>query len=74
MQIRAAAIQVEPGSWDAYVWSTAGSGELSEVSLTWTAGDKSATIRDNDYPYEFSVPVPAGQTELVFEVSGVRSV
>jgi hypothetical protein len=71
--LRAAAIQIEPGPWDAYVWVTAGSRKLKEINLAWRAGDKSGTVRDTDYPYEFSVSVAAGNTEFRFSVKGVTS-
>jgi hypothetical protein len=73
IEARAAAIQIEPGPWQAYIWSTADSGKLKEISLAWTAGDKTGTIKDVDYPYEFSVPVAAGQTAFKFKVSGVKA-
>ncbi len=73
MHIRAAAIQMEPGAWDAFVWSNAGSGSLKEITLEWQVGDKSGTIRDTDYPYEFSVPVPAGETRFTFKTSGIKT-
>ncbi len=73
MEIRAAAIQVKPGSWDGYVWSTAGSRELKEIRLAWKAGDDRGEITDDHYPYEFSVPVPAGEPRLDFTVKGVRA-
>ena len=73
MDVKAAAIQVEPGPWDAYVWSTAGSRTLSEITLSWKAGDKEGSLTDDDYPYEFSVPVLPGETEFRFTTSGIRS-
>ena len=73
LEVRAAAIQVEPGSWDAYVWSNANSGSLKEINLTWTVGNKTETIKDIDYPYEFSVPIMNGKTAFSFTMSGVRS-
>jgi hypothetical protein len=73
MEVRAAVIQVDPGPWDAYVWSTAGSGSLREISLSWKAGGKKGMLTDQDYPYEFSVPVAAGETEFRFATRGVRS-
>jgi hypothetical protein len=72
MELRAVAIQVDPGPWDAYIWSTAGSGKLREITLTWKAGDKQGSVTDYDYPYEFSIPVTVGD-ELRFTTRGVRS-
>jgi hypothetical protein len=73
MEVRAAAIQVEPGPWDAYVWSTAESRTLSEITLTWKAGERKGSLTDRDYPYEFSVPVLVGETKFRFTTSGIRS-
>ena len=73
MNLRAAAIQMEPGPWDAYVWSSAASGSLKEITLEWQAGKQTGTIKDLDYPYEFSVPIPAGETRFTFKVSGTKA-
>ena len=72
MEIRAAAIQIKPGPWQAYVWSTADSGSLQEINLTYTIGGKTGVIKDTDYPYEFSVPVPAGRTPFRFRIQGIN--
>lgn len=73
MKVRAAAIQMEPGAWDAFVWSTAASGSLKEISLHWQIGDQNGTLKDTDYPYEFSVPVPAGETRFTFTTRGLKA-
>ena len=73
MQVHAAAIQVEPGGWDAYIWSNADSGSLKEINLTWKDGNQTETIKDIDYPYEFSVPILNGKKAFKFTTSGVRS-
>lgn len=73
MKIQSAAIQILPGPWDAYVWSSAGSGTLKEIRLEWTIGNQTGTIMDMDYPYEFSVPVPAGETRFTFKTSGIKA-
>lgn len=72
-ELCAAAIQIEPGPWDAFVWSTAGSGSLRQLTLSWRIGAQSGTLEDLDYPYEFSVPVPAGQTAFSYSVSGTKA-
>lgn len=72
MEVRAAAIQVEPGPWHAYVWSTAASKTVQEMTLTWKTEDDGGTLTGTEYPYEFSIPVPAGQS-FSFRVSGIRS-
>lgn len=72
-KLEAAAIQIEPGKWNAFVWTNAGSGELREITLSWTAGDQSGSLTDKDFPYEFSVPVPEGEASFRFTVRGVRA-
>jgi hypothetical protein len=72
-EVRAAAIQIEPGSWQAYVWSTAESRSLKEIKLRWQVGKQTGEITDTEYPYEFSVPVPAGETAFRFKTSGTTA-
>ncbi len=71
--VTAVALRAEPGPWQAYVWSSAATGTLRELVLEWRAGDISGELRTSDYPYEFSVPVPAGPTAFHFRVRGTRS-
>lgn len=73
MKISAATIQVEPEIWSAYVWSNADYGSLKEINLSWRAGNQSGTIKDLDYPYEFSVPVTNGEKSIKLNISGIRS-
>lgn len=73
MELRAAAIQFQPGPWQAYIWSTAASGALKECRLIWHAGETSGELLDTDYPYEFSIPVQAGNPTLRFRMTGIRA-
>ena len=73
IEVRAAAIQIEPGPWQAYVWSTAESRGLKEISLTWTIGTKTGTLKNLEYPYEFSIPVPGVETDFRFHTSGIKA-
>jgi hypothetical protein len=73
VEVRAAAIQVEPGPWQAFVWSTAGTNDLKNVRLTWNAGAKSGTQEVGEYPFEFSVPLATGQTSCRFKVEGTKA-
>jgi len=73
MEMRAAAIQMEPGPWEAYIWCTAKAGNLHEISLNWSVGNQTGTLKDVDYPYEFSVPVPAGHTKFRFSLSAIKA-
>jgi hypothetical protein len=73
MEVHAASIQIEPGTWNAYVWSNAGSGSLKEINLNWTIGSQTGTIKDIDYPYEFSVPVKNGEKSFKFFINGIKA-
>lgn len=73
VEIFATSIQVEPGSWSAYIWSNAESNSLKEINLNWNIGNETGTIKDMDYPYEFSVPVMNGNTVFKFSTNGVKS-
>lgn len=72
-EVRAASIQIEPGPWQAYVWATAGSRSLKQIDLVWQAGGKTGKVSDTEYPYEFSVPVPAGTADFQFHVEGKQA-
>ncbi|WP_304066990.1 hypothetical protein [Pedobacter glucosidilyticus] len=71
MKVNAAAIQILPGSWSAYIWSNANSKSLNEISVSWTCGDKTGVLKDLEYPYEFSIEVPDKEKQFRFSVSGI---
>lgn len=71
--VYAAALQMAPGPWDAYIWSTASPQQASKVSLRYEAGDGWHQIDDQEYPFEFSVPVKEGQTIFRFFIEGVTT-
>jgi len=73
VNIKAAAIQVEPGFWHAYVWSEAASLTVKEMTLTWKAGSLSGTVKDCDYPYEFSIPLTSLEKSFTFFINGVKA-
>ncbi|NQU41885.1 hypothetical protein HQ520_01275, partial [bacterium] len=56
-EVRAAAIQVEPGPWDAYIWSTAWYDEAATVTLHYELNGALHQEIDNSYPFEFTIPV-----------------
>ena len=70
--VRAASIQMQPGAWQAYVYSTAESKTLKKITLTWETENTKGTVVDTDYPYEFSVPVKAGNPTFTFSVEAVK--
>ncbi len=71
-QIRAASIQFKPGPWQAYVYSTAESKTLKKITLTWETEKRKGKLVDMDYPYEFSVPLNAGENTFTFSVEAVK--
>jgi hypothetical protein len=71
-QIRATSIQIEPGPWQAYIYSTADSKTLKQITLRWETDSEKGTVVDIDYPYEFSVPVKAGDSNFSFSVEVVK--
>jgi hypothetical protein len=67
LEVRAAALQIEPESWNAYVWSTADDGLLRKLAIDWTSSDgRKGTASSAEYPYELSIPVPLGNATLSF--------
>jgi hypothetical protein len=71
-EVRAASIQMIPGAWQAFVYSTAESKTLERITLKWEAGKNKGTVVDTDYPYEFSIPVEAGEDSFRFTVESVK--
>ncbi|NQU45248.1 hypothetical protein HQ520_18350 [bacterium] len=63
--MRAVAIQIAPGGYDAFVWCTAQPDEARVVVLEYRSGAESFRMEDTEFPYEFSIPV--GDAETVFE-------
>jgi len=67
---QAAALQVGPGAWDAYVWCTASADQARSVTLRYTVGGVTRTIVDEEYPFEFSVPVADPRAVFRYTVDG----
>jgi len=66
--VKAAAIAVEPGPWDAFIWCTAGDGQAESVTLETRVNGMWKSQIDNDYPFEFNVPMASSQKLLRFRV------
>ena len=58
VEVRAAAVQVRPGPWDAYVWCTAKPDLVKKVVFHYQLGGDWQQVEDAAYPFELSVPVP----------------
>jgi hypothetical protein len=70
IEARAAAIQIAPGSWDAYAWCTASSKEVRKTILHYRADGAWKKLEDAEYPFEFSIPVPGEKTTFKFRLEG----
>jgi hypothetical protein len=66
--VRAAAIQVEPGSWQAYVWSTASPRQARSARLHYQIDGRWRTLDKPDYPFEFMVPVANERQAVRFKL------
>ena len=60
-----------PAATTAFVYLQADDTKFKEVSLTYTVAGRSATLTDASFPFEFTVPVPAGAPAFAFEVHAV---
>ena len=63
---RAAALQVDPGPWYAYVWSTAAPQYARAATLRYQVDGTWRTLTKAEYPFEFTVPLPNERTPLRF--------
>jgi hypothetical protein len=60
-----------PAATTAYVYLQADDSKFKEVTLSYTVGERKATLTDASYPFEFTVPVPVGALSFDFVVQGV---
>ena len=70
VEIRAAALQVLPGSWDAFVYCTASPKQARKVTLHYTTNGTWQKMEDVEYPFEFSVHVPESSQAFRFYAVG----
>lgn len=73
VEVRAAAIQVRPGPWDAYVWCTAMPKQARKVTFHYKLDGEWQKTEDAEYPFELSVPVAGVAQALRFRVEGVAA-
>ena len=59
-----------PAATTAFIYLEADESKFKSVSLTYTIAGRRTTLTDTAYPYEFTVPVPAGTNAFDFEVQG----
>jgi hypothetical protein len=67
---RAMILNFGPAATTAFVYLQADESKFKDVTLTYTIDGRQTTLTDAAYPYEFTVPVPAGTTAFDFEVRG----
>ena len=74
IEVRAAAVQVRPGAWDAYLWCTAKPDRVKKVIFHYQLGGEWKKFEDTEYPFELSVPVadPAQPLRFRVEITGVN--
>ena len=68
VKVKAAAIAVSPGPWDAYIWCTAGDGQARCVTFETRTDGQWQSHTDDDYPFEFNLPIGPDRTSLRFRV------
>ncbi len=68
VELRAAAIQVRPEDWDAYVWLTAFPKQVRRATLHYRTGGDWKQMQVAEYPFEFSIPVANSATPCQFRV------
>jgi len=64
----AAALQVDPGEWYAYVWSTATPQDAHSATLRYQIAGQSQAATKSEYPYEFFIPVKDEHQAMVFQL------
>jgi len=67
--VKAAAIAVAPGPWDAFIWCTAGDGQAKSVTLEAHVDGTWKSQTDSDYPFEFNIPIASSEETLQFRVA-----
>jgi len=58
-----------PAATTAFVYLQADDSKFKEVTLSYTVGGQRAALTDASFPFEFTVPIPAGATSFDFEVT-----
>ena len=72
-QTHAAAIAVDPGAWDACIWSTASPDQATSATLHYMIGNAEQTVECGEYPYEFTIPVNDEKGVVRFHVDLKRA-
>jgi hypothetical protein len=70
IEARGAALQVAPGSWNAFLWCTASPDQAKRVTLHYSTDGEWRQLEDGEYPFEFSLPIASEKTPCRFYVVG----
>lgn len=65
---RAAAIQVEPGNWNAYVWCNASPAQAKSATLHYQLDGQWRQLNKAEYPFEFLVPMADEKKALTLKI------
>ena len=68
MAVKAVAIAVAPGPWDAFIWCVADEEQVRNVVLETHVNGMWTSQTDNDYPFEFNIPMAASEETLQFRI------
>jgi len=68
---RAMILNFGPAATTAYVYLQADESKFKAVTLNYTLAGRRVSLTDATFPFEFTVPVPAGADTFEFEVGGV---
>ena len=68
VRVKAAAIAVSAGPWDAFVWSSASPDQAQKVTLECYENGEWKAKDDDSYPFEFSIPMESPDALLQFRV------
>ncbi|OAM90282.1 immunoglobulin domain-containing protein [Termitidicoccus mucosus] len=70
-QVTGVVLSLSPTRQSAYVYASAGTATLQSATLTYSIdGGLEQTLPKNEFPFEFSVPLPAGTQYFTYSVSG----
>ncbi len=68
VKVKAAAIAVESGPWNAFIWSSASPDQAAKVIFETYVDGSWKTTEDSRYPFEFSLPMDSPDKLLQFKV------
>ncbi len=70
---RAMVLNFGPAATTAYVYLQADDAKFKDVTLTYTTGGKKGTIKDAEYPFEFTVLLARDAQDFTFQLTGTAA-